>query len=179
MLIVYGAEWCKDTKRAARHLERLGVEFQYRDVDADAAALERAKSLNHGERRTPTIDLNGEVLVEPSNAELTAALARRHVRPADALDATLRRVNVGALERGLRVVAGATATAYAMRMSTPWRWPLAAWGMFEIASGIAGTCPVYTALGMNSLGGPGDHPREAERWTWLAPTGVAQASASS
>lgn len=174
MLIVYGAEGCRDTNRAVRHLERLGVEFEYHDVDADATALDRAKALNRGERRTPIIDLNGEVLVEPTNGQLTEALGRRHVVPADRLDATLRRANVGALERVLRVVAGATAAAYAARMSSPWRWPLGAWGMFEVASGLAGTCPVYTALGVTSLGGPGDHPREAERARWVAPTGVSR-----
>ena len=31
-----------------------------------------------------------------------------------------------------------------------------------------GWCPVYDAQGVTSVGGPGDHPDEAERQHWLA-----------
>jgi Protein of unknown function (DUF2892) len=47
------------------------------------------------------------------------------------------------------------------------RLPLAALGGFEVLTGVLGWCPVYNALGMTSLGGPLDHPMEAERETWL------------
>ena len=33
-----------------------------------------------------------------------------------------------------------------------------------------GWCPVYDAQGVTSVGGPGDHPDEAERDSWLATT---------
>src|SRR5688500_1061028 len=56
MLLVYGADWCEDTRRSLRHLRRLGVAHQYINIDEDAEALARAKDLNDGRRRTPTIE---------------------------------------------------------------------------------------------------------------------------
>ena len=76
MIIVYGADWCEDTRRALRHLRRLGVPHHYQNVDEDLDALAQATALNGGVRRTPTIDLGlgGEPLVEPDNDAITGAL---------------------------------------------------------------------------------------------------------
>ena len=76
MVIVYGADWCEDTQRSLRHLRRLGVAHRYLNVDEDLSALERARTLNDGTRRTPTIDMGvgGGALVEPENDTLTGAL---------------------------------------------------------------------------------------------------------
>ena len=78
MITVYGADWCEDTQRALRHLRRLGVAYSYENVDRDPEALGRAKALNDGKRRTPTIDVNGTTLVEPTIGELTRVLEERH-----------------------------------------------------------------------------------------------------
>ena len=169
MLTVYGADWCEDTQRSLRHLRRLGVAYSYENVDKDPEALGRAKALNDGKRRTPTIDVDGTTLVEPTNDQLTAALEERHMVSPGQVERQLRRHNVGDLERGLRIGGGLLTIALAMRMKGPWKWPVAAWGAFEAISGGMGSCPVYTAMGVTSLGGPGDHPREAERRAWTAP----------
>ena len=55
MITVYGADWCEDTRRALRQLRRLGIAHQYLNIDEDLDALERAKALNHGRRRTPVM----------------------------------------------------------------------------------------------------------------------------
>lgn len=169
MVTVYGAEWCEDTQRSLRHLRRLRVQHAYEDVDRDPAALERAKALNHGERRTPTIDVEGTILVEPRNHELTTALEEHGAISADDADRRLRFRNVGDLERGLRMAGGALAVVAAARLKSGWKWPLFVWGGFEMVSGAVGSCPVYTLTGQTSFAGPGDHPREAERRAWLAP----------
>jgi glutaredoxin len=57
MITVYGADWCEDTRRSRRHLRRLGVPHLYLNIDEDLDALDRAKALNLGQRRTPVIDL--------------------------------------------------------------------------------------------------------------------------
>jgi mycoredoxin len=171
MITVYGADWCEDTQKAMRHLRRLGVMYVYENVDKSPEALAEAKALNNGERRTPTIDVDGTTLVEPSNDELTRALEERGMVNAAEAAARLTRRNVGDLERGLRVAGGAVAVVAAMKMKSAWKWPLLAWGAFEAVSGGAGFCPVYAAFGKTSTGGPGDHPREAERRGWLADLG--------
>ncbi len=168
MITVYGADWCEDTQRALRHLRRLGVIHSYENVDADPEALGRAKALNDGKRRTPTIDVDGTTLVEPTIGELTSALRERHqVAPAQLHQ--LEVYNVGDLERILRIGAGLLAVTAAGRMRSAWRWPLAVWGLMETVSGAVGSCPIYSALGKTSYAGPGDRPREAERRAWLAP----------
>ncbi len=169
MVTVYGADWCEDPQRSLRHLRRLGVENTYVNIDRDPAALEHVKLLNAGTRRTPTIDIDGTTLVEPTNHELTVVLEQHGILDEAEAELRLRARNVGDLERGLRVVGGAVAVASALRIKGPWKWPVVAWGAFEMVSGAAGYCPVYSAAGRSSLGGPGDHPREAERSAWLAP----------
>ena len=53
-------------------------------------------------------------------------------------------------------------------MPVPVRAPvrLAAVGLALTA--VFGWCPVYDAQGVTSVGGPGDHPDEAEREPWFA-----------
>jgi len=72
---VYGASWCPDVKRSRALLDRLGVEYSYVDVEADAAAEARVRELQDGARRIPTIVWeDGTFLVEPSDDELSARL---------------------------------------------------------------------------------------------------------
>ncbi|MFE0026680.1 glutaredoxin family protein [Amycolatopsis sp. NPDC059021] len=76
-LTVYGASWCPDVKRSRALLDGTGVEYDYIDVEADAAAEARVRELQDGARRIPTIVWpDGTHLVEPSDDELTAHLNR-------------------------------------------------------------------------------------------------------
>jgi mycoredoxin len=85
---VYGAPDCKDTIRTRRHLDELGVDYRYIDVDADDSAAERVKQLNDGKRKTPTVALGGtledadaEILSVPADTALDAALERHGLLP--------------------------------------------------------------------------------------------------
>src|SRR4051794_18377995 len=101
MIIVYGADWCEDTRRSLRHLRRLGVRHRYLNVDEDLEALAKATLLNGGERRTPTIDLGvgGPPLLEPGNDALTEALVELEMLTTEAARDRLEVQNVGDLER--------------------------------------------------------------------------------
>ena len=170
MIIVYGADWCEDTRRSLRHLRRLGVAHQYINIDEDADALDRAKALNDGRRRTPTIDLGvgGNALVEPENDTLTGALVELEMLTQEDVTERLAIQNVGDRERSIRAAAGLAlmlASAVAPRSA---RWPLRIAGAVAVLTGLAGWCPGYHAAGASSLHGPDDHPDEAERTTWLA-----------
>ena len=104
MITVFGADWCEDTRRSQRLLRRLHVPYHYLNIDEDLDALERAKSLNHGDRRTPTIDLGlgAQALVEPDNDTLTAALVERQMLTREQAHERLGLQNVGDLERVAR-----------------------------------------------------------------------------
>lgn len=170
MLTIYGADWCEDTQRSLRYLRRIGVEHLYRNVDEDAAALDEAKALNHGKRRTPVVQVNGEVLVEPGTRALGEALVRNGIIDRRIASERLSRQNVGDLERGIRIGAGAGLALLALKAPRALKIPLVALGVWEALTGATGSCPVYRALGVTSLGGPLDHPMETDRDKWLART---------
>ena len=73
---VYGADWCEDTQRTREHLDKIGVAYDYIDIDEDKAAEAWITQQNHGKRKTPTVDLGGKILIEPTNAEVDDALQR-------------------------------------------------------------------------------------------------------
>ena len=171
MITIYGADWCEDTQRSLRHLRRLAILHEYVNIDEDSAALERAKALNGGMRRTPTIDLGvgGSALVEPSNDTLSAALVELQMLTQDDLRERLALQNVGDTERALRMGVGAALVLVAGSAPRRLRWPLRLAGLSVAASGLTGWCPLYHRAGVSSLEGPGDRPREAQRSAWLAP----------
>lgn len=165
---VLGAAWCADTARTERLLRRLRVPFRTTDVDLHLDALETVTQVTGGERRTPVVRVGDRVLVEPSNARLVAALSQAGHLVASTVHAFEHGQNVGDLERLLRLAAaGAT---FAATAGAPWpvRVPLRILAVGLGLTAAVGWCPVYDAQGVTSVGGPGDHPDEAERQQWLA-----------
>jgi len=72
---VYGTPWCPDCKRAKQFLGEHRIQYEWIDVDKDEAALKKIEEINDGKQIIPTIVFaDGDVLVEPSNAELAAKL---------------------------------------------------------------------------------------------------------
>ena len=81
MVEVYGADWCGDTQRTRRHLDSLGVAYQYINVDQDQQASEWVKQQNDGKERKPTVKIGAQVLAEPSDQALEQALQREGLLP--------------------------------------------------------------------------------------------------
>ena len=74
---VFGADWCRDCIRSKALLDRLGADYDYVDLVARPEAAERAHAIS-GRTNIPVIVFpDGAHLVEPSDAELTEALATR------------------------------------------------------------------------------------------------------
>ncbi len=71
---VYGADWCGDTQRTLKQLDKLGVAYDYIDVERDAQASRWVKEQNDGKELKPTVDIGGQVLAVPSAQELETAL---------------------------------------------------------------------------------------------------------
>lgn len=76
---VYGADWCGDTQRTLKQLGDLGVKYDYIDIDEDAAGSRWVKEQNDGSERKPTLDINGQILSVPSDAELEQALRAQNL----------------------------------------------------------------------------------------------------
>lgn len=74
---VYGADWCEDTRHTREFLDRLGVAYEYVDIEANDAAREWVREHNEGKERKPTLDVAGQILSVPTDHELTATLRER------------------------------------------------------------------------------------------------------
>jgi mycoredoxin len=80
VVVVYGTDWCPDSRRARRWLVEAEVPHRYVDLDHDSAARARVRTLPRGGRQVPTVVLpDGAVLVVPSAEDLGAALGTRPV----------------------------------------------------------------------------------------------------
>lgn len=73
--IVYGATWCPDCKRAKKFFGEHRIQYINVDIDEDPEAVAFVEKVNKGLRIIPTIIFpDGQVLVEPSNAQLAVKL---------------------------------------------------------------------------------------------------------
>lgn len=75
ILTVYGATWCPDCKRAKKFLGEHRIAYANVDIDETPDAVSFVEKINNGLRIIPTIIFpDGEILVEPSNAQLAEKL---------------------------------------------------------------------------------------------------------
>jgi len=79
-LTVYGRPWCGVSQMTRRYLDRLGVPYEYVDLDRHPEVERQLSWLTGGRVRSPTIRLGDQLLVAPSTRELGQALGRRGVR---------------------------------------------------------------------------------------------------
>lgn len=74
-IIVYGTNWCGDTRRARQVFKEMDISYQWVDIDQDQAAADLVKNMNNGYRSVPTILFpDGSVMVEPSGYQLRQKL---------------------------------------------------------------------------------------------------------
>jgi mycoredoxin len=71
LIVVYGASWCPDARRARRFFDEHGIEYRWTDIEQDNAAREFVRNTNRGEIVIPVIVFPDQsILVEPTNYEL-------------------------------------------------------------------------------------------------------------
>lgn len=76
-VVYYGADWCRDCKRSKALLDGLEIDYEVKDVEAHAEFATEAESIS-GRKNIPVIVFeDGEFLVEPSDPDLSEALAKR------------------------------------------------------------------------------------------------------
>lgn len=74
-IVLYGADWCGDCRRAKTWLREHGVAFTDVDVEHDDAARDKAIEIAGGRKNIPVVVLpDGTVLVEPTNTQLAEAI---------------------------------------------------------------------------------------------------------
>ena len=79
-LTVYGTQGCPDVRWSRKYLDENGIPYRWVDINQDAEGLKFVQAVNDGNRSVPTIVFeDGEILVEPSNAELAGKLRAKPV----------------------------------------------------------------------------------------------------
>lgn len=74
-IIVYSTVWCPDCKRAKQFFGEQRIAYTNVDIEQNKKAMAFVEKINDGMRIIPTIIFpDGEVLVEPSNAQLAQKL---------------------------------------------------------------------------------------------------------
>ncbi len=73
---VYGTQWCAATQRVRRYLDRLHVPYTFYDMDRDPRANSMVQWWTGGDASHPTIQIGGDVLIEPAMQELQDVLVQ-------------------------------------------------------------------------------------------------------
>ena len=63
---MYSADWCYDCKAMLTFFEEKNVSYEVYNVDNDPQAVERLKELCGGKKIVPTLEIKGEVYVNPT-----------------------------------------------------------------------------------------------------------------
>jgi len=70
-ILVYGTQWCGDTKRARLFFEDNNIDYLFIDIDQDKNGEIIVRGVNEGSRSVPTIIFSdGSILVEPNENTL-------------------------------------------------------------------------------------------------------------
>lgn len=74
-ILVYSTVWCSDCKRAKKFFGEQRIPYINIDIEHNPEAMALVEKINNGKRIVPTIVFpDGDILVEPSNAQLAAKM---------------------------------------------------------------------------------------------------------
>lgn len=75
-VLVYGSHTCPDTVRATEQLDSQNIPYEFKSVDDCPEYNDYIAGLNNGKRVMPTIQVNNDVLINPSDDVLIAAVEK-------------------------------------------------------------------------------------------------------
>ena len=73
-ILLYGADWCLDCRRAKNFLKENNITYTFIDVDLDKEATAKVEAINNGKRIIPTVIIKGKSYTNPENIELASVL---------------------------------------------------------------------------------------------------------
>lgn len=77
---VYSTSWCAFCHTEMQWLDKLGVAYETKDVEADEAAMQELKSKNGGDfKGVPVTDIAGEIILGFDRPKLQAALEKNNL----------------------------------------------------------------------------------------------------
>lgn len=73
-IILYGADWCPDCRRAKTYLKENNITYTFVDVDLNKEATAKVEVINNGKRIIPTLIINNKSYTNPDNRALASVL---------------------------------------------------------------------------------------------------------
>lgn len=73
-IAVYGSKSCEDSTRTMKYLDDRQIPYEFKDVDANPEYQGYIASLNHGKKVTPTLQIDNEAFINPSETDLASAI---------------------------------------------------------------------------------------------------------
>ena len=63
---MYSADWCHDCKAVLSFFEEKNIDYKVINIDTEPRAIERLKQLCGGKKIVPTLEINGQVYINPT-----------------------------------------------------------------------------------------------------------------
>ncbi len=80
-ITMYTTVWCGYCRRLERQMDEAGIAFRKIDIEAEerhgAGASDRIEAKTGGYRTVPTLEIEGELYVNPSIAQIKQAVAEQ------------------------------------------------------------------------------------------------------
>lgn len=73
MVTIYSATWCAFCHAAMQYMDKLGIKYEVKDVEADRANAEEAVQKS-GQMGIPVLDIGGDIVVGFDRPKIDAAL---------------------------------------------------------------------------------------------------------
>lgn len=80
MVIIYSASWCAFCHAAMEYLDKLGVQYEEKDVDSDRSIAEESIEKS-GQMGIPVIDINGDIIIGFDRPKIDASLKAHNLLP--------------------------------------------------------------------------------------------------
>lgn len=77
MVTMFSTTWCGYCRRLKRQLEEAGIAYREVDLDDDPTHDDRIMAKTGGFRTVPTLEIAGELLVNPSIRQVEEAVGAR------------------------------------------------------------------------------------------------------
>lgn len=78
MVTVYSASWCAFCHAAMEYMDKLGVKYEVKDIEADRAIAEEAVEKS-GQMGIPVIDIAGDIIIGFDRPKINDALAKHNL----------------------------------------------------------------------------------------------------
>jgi mycoredoxin len=75
-VVVYGRRWCASSQMVRRYLDRMGLAYEYVDLDLNPETEARLRWLTGSRVHSPVVYIGGKLLVQPSIRELQWTLRK-------------------------------------------------------------------------------------------------------